>query len=90
MIFSSIQSIAKVVGLFFAAPLITVAPPELKLNRIRSIPLVLLLMFIQWQLILKLLVFYAYTFIVYAIFQHLFLTLIPKFCAQTIEKPKKN
>lgn len=96
VMFSSIRSIAKIVGLMLAAPLTLAAPSGLKLNRARSIPFAIFLMIIHWQLIVytpkqfKLLIFYAYTFIVYAIFQFLFLSAIPKLCAQKLEKPKEN
>lgn len=100
VIFSSIRTIAKVVGLFAAAPLNQYSPSDLKLNPIKSIPASLVMMFIQWQLIqytpkmFKLLIFYAYTFIVYASMQYAFLSIIPKYCAYEMDqknvKPKKN
>lgn len=80
--------------MFFAAPIIAIAPPELKLNRIISIPVVAFLMYIQWQFIaytpktFKLIIFYTYTFVVYAFFQYFFLIIVPKYCAEPIEKPK--
>jgi predicted P-loop ATPase/GTPase len=94
--FSSIRSIAKVFGLLLAAPLYKISGHGAKLNMVKSVPVMIVLMLIQWQLILytpktyKIMIFYAYTFVVYAIFQFLFLTIIPKFCAQKAEKPKEN
>lgn len=91
VMFSSIRSIAKVVGLFLAAPLISHCQPDMKINKERALPLTILLMTIQWQLIvhtpkmLKLLIFYAYTFVVYAIFQFLFVALIPRYCTKKID-----
>lgn len=100
VIFSSIRTIAKVVGLFAAAPLNQNSPSDLKLNPFKSIPAALVMTFIQWQLILytpkmfKLLIFYAYTFVVYATMQYTFLSIIPKYCAnkkdQKNVKPKEN
>lgn len=96
VIFSSIRAIAKVVGLFFAAPLIEVSPPGRRLNYFKSIPAVIALIAIQYQFVLytpkqfKLLIFYAYTFAVYSTFQYLFLATIPKYCAHKVEKPKAN
>lgn len=98
VIFSAIRSIAKIFGLMLSAPLVEIAPPSLKLNKTKSIIVAFLLMFIQWQLIqntpkmYKLIIFYSYTFVVYTVFQYLFLSIIPKFCAQEkiIEKPKEN
>lgn len=94
--FSSIRSISKVVGLLLAAPLARFTSPDIKLNRVLSIPVTILLVVVQWLFIFntprsfKILIFYAYTAVVYAIFQYLFLTVITKFCARPIEKPKAN
>lgn len=97
VIFSSIRTIAKVAGIWMAAPLKTIAPSELRFNYFKSIPLTACLVFAQRQFILntpttyKFFIFYTYTFVIYALFQYLTIALIPKLCARkTAEKSKTN
>jgi hypothetical protein len=93
VMFSAIKSIAKVVGILFAAPLLRTRIPDKEMKLCYSIPAAALLTFINWQSILytpktyKILIFYAYTFAINAIFQYLFL-IIPRLCAGKVEKPK--
>lgn len=106
--FASLRNIAQIVGFFLAAPLgrrldKKNIQPQARLHLYKSIPLTIVIMIVQWQLIIntpkmmKIVIFYAYTAVVYAFFQFVFLKMIPKICAQktvevasNVEKPKED
>jgi hypothetical protein len=106
--FSALRNVSQIVGFLFAAPLgrrldKKNIQPQARLTLLKSIPLTLVVMIIQWQVIdftpkmMKIVIFYTYTAVVYASFQFILLKLIPKMCAQkteevagNVEKPKED